>query len=343
MPPLGGVIPLPAPAKLIAAASAAAAVGCSYIIWYPAAGPSMPPCDGADPEDGAAAADREHLRLRETPYRREDAARTAAASLPRVPPAAAGQLVTLSGRRRSPLRPEANGRGRRSRVALTAALRRREAPDGAVPPGAEGPDSVAMPCPGTCLSRRCWTRRRLAPAGAVLGADRRCPAPGPESAAGGLLPGGQPYWPVAGSWTVLRAYRPKRDQCTPAAGGLQAEYDAIVSGHGVGCPDPGQHRVLQTSASPRPWGAETARIFRPSPPDATTRCCWTGTPSSAPTRRGHHAQGPVPAEPGAGDRARPGGAAGHLPMVRVFWIRPRPWIPDDALANFDDLSGWPPP
>ena len=123
----------------------------------------------------------------------------------------------------------------------------------------------------------------------------------------------------------------QRDQCTRRLEALQAEYDAIALAMEALTQ---ANTVLQTRFSPA-LGAKRPGFSPPSPAAGTTRCCWTGTCPSAPSRRGRHAQGPVPAEPGAGDQLY---LAVRLAICRMVLPRDKaaPLILDDALANFDD-------
>lgn len=153
---------LPAPAKLIAAAiGAAAAVG---LFLYYMVSRRRAAAAAQTVQTRKTALQRqteEYLRLREDARQAEDAARTAAASAEGLTQQLQGQLVTLLAQVQ-PFWPEANGADG-VRVALTAALRRREALDGARPSRCSRPRFGAMPCPGTCPSRRCRTRRRPCP------------------------------------------------------------------------------------------------------------------------------------------------------------------------------------
>ena len=293
---------LPAPAKLIAAAiGAAAAVG---LFLYYMASRRRAAAAAQTVQTRKTALQRqteEYLRLREDALQAEDAARTAAASAEGLTQQLQGQLVTLLAQVQ-PFWPEANGADG-VRVALTAALRRREALDGA----ALQVQQAQIRCDATAAAA--GPGGDPAPAGAVPGADRRRPAPGPESAAGGPLPGGQPYRPAADHGQSREPTGPA-GPVHPAAGGPPGGVRRHCPGHGG--PDPGQHRPANP-VFPGPGGGNGPDLLRPHRRTLRQGAAGPEPVPQRPARRGRHAQGPVPAEPGGGRSAVPGGAAGHLP------------------------------
>ena len=298
---------LPAPAKLITAAIGAAAAVGLFLYYMVSRRRAADAAQTVQTRKTALQRQTEaYLRLREDARQAEDAARTAAASAEGLTQQLQGQLVTLLAQVQ-PFWPEANGADG-VRVALTAALRRREALDGA----ALQVQKAQIRC--DAMSRHlpqppAGPGGDPAPAGAVPGADRRRPAPGPESAAGSPLPGGQPYRPAADHGQPRELTGPA-GPVHPAAGGPPGGVRRHRPGHGG--PDPGQHRPANP-VFPGPGGGNGPDLLRHHRRPVRQGAAGPEPVPQRPARRGRHAPGPVPAEPGCGRSAVPGGAAGHLP------------------------------
>ena len=321
---------LPAPAKLIAAAiGAAAAVG--LFLYYM-----------VSRRRAAAAAQtvqtrktqlqrqtEEYLRLREDARQAEDAARTAAASAEGLTQQLQGQLVTLLAQVQ-PFWPEANGADG-VRVALTAALRRREALDGAALQVQQAQircDAMSrhlpqppLPDPEETLPRPVLSRERvdaaLPQARDLLQAAR--------SRVDGLT--GQ-----LRSMDSRESLQAQQDQCRARLDTLQAEYDAIALAMDA-LTQANNH--LQNRFSPA-LGAETARIFSALTAGRYDKVLLDRSLSLSAQPAGDAVPRALALlSQGAGDQLY---LAARLAICRMVLPQDKaaPLILDDALANFDD-------
>lgn len=321
---------LPAPAKLIAAAiGAAAAVG--LFLYYI-----------ASRRRAAAAAQtvqtrktqlqrqtEEYLRLREDARQAEDAARTAAASAEGLTQQLHGQLVTLLAQVQ-PFWPEANGADG-VRVALTAALRRREALDGAalqVQKAQIRCDAMSrhlpqppLPDPEETLPRPVLSREQIDAALPQVRNQLREARSRVDSLTGQLRTMDSP-----------ESLQAQRDQCTRRLEALQAEYDAIALAMETLTQ---ANTVLQTRFSPA-LGAETARIFSAITGGRYDKVLLDRNLSLSAQPAGDAMPRALSLlSQGAGDQLY---LAVRLAICRMVLPRDKaaPLILDDALANFDD-------
>ena len=321
---------LPAPAKLIAAAiGAAAAVG--LFLYYM-----------VSRRRAAAAAHtvqtrktqlqrqtEEYLRLREDARQAEDAARTAAASAEGLTQQLQGQLVTLLAQVQ-PFWPEANGADG-VRVALTAALRRREALDGAALQVQQAQircDAMSrhlpqppLPDPEETLPRPVLSREQIDAALPQVRNQLREARSRVDSLTGQLRTMDSP-----------ESLQAQRDQCTRRLEALQAEYDAIALAMEALTQ---ANTVLQTRFSPA-LGTETARIFSAITGGRYDKVLLDRNLSLSAQPAGDAMPRALSLlSQGAGDQLY---LAVRLAICRMVLPRDKaaPLILDDALANFDD-------
>lgn len=321
---------LPAPAKLIAAAiGAAAAVG--LFLYYM-----------VSRRRAAAAAHtvqtrktqlqrqtEEYLRLREDARQAEDAARTAAASAEGLTQQLQGQLVTLLAQVQ-PFWPEANGADG-VRMALTAALRRREALDGAALQVQQDQircDAMSrhlpqppLPDPEETLPRPVLSREQIDAALPQVRNQLREARSRVDSLTGQLRTMDSP-----------ESLQAQRDQCTRRLEALQAEYDAIALAMEALTQ---ANTVLQTRFSPA-LGAETARIFSAITGGRYDKVLLDRNLSLSAQPAGDAMPRAMSLlSQGAGDQLY---LAVRLAICRMVLPRDKaaPLILDDALANFDD-------
>ena len=321
---------LPAPAKLIAAAiGAAAAVG--LFLYYM-----------VSRRRAAAAAQtvqtrktqlqrqtEEYLRLREDARQAEDAARTAAASAEGLTQQLQGQLVTLLAQVQ-PFWPEANGADG-VRVALTAALRRREALDGAALQVQQAQircDAMSrhlpqppLPDPEETLPRPVLSREQIDAALPQVRNQLREARSRVDSLTGQLRTMDSP-----------ESLQAQRDQCTRRLEALQAEYDAIALAMEALTQ---ANTVLQTRFSPA-LGAETARIFSAITGGRYDKVLLDRNLSLSAQPAGDAMPRALSLlSQGAGDQLY---LAVRLAICRMVLPldKAAPLILDDALANFDD-------
>ena len=321
---------LPAPAKLIAAAiGAAAAVG--LFLYYM-----------VSRRRAAAAAHtvqtrktqlqrqtEEYLRLREDARQAEDAARTAAASAEGLTQQLQGQLVTLLAQVQ-PFWPEANGADG-VRMALTAALRRREALDGAALQVQQDQircDAMSrhlpqppLPDPEETLPRPVLSREQIDAALPQVRNQLREARSRVDSLTGQLRTMDSP-----------ESLQAQRDQCTRRLEALQAEYDAIALAMEALTQ---ANTVLQTRFSPA-LGAETARIFSAITGGRYDKVLLDRNLSLSAQPAGDAMPRALSLlSQGAGDQLY---LAVRLAICRMVLPRDKaaPLILDDALANFDD-------
>lgn len=320
---------LPAPAKLIAAIGAAAAVG--LFLYYMAS--RRRAADAAQTVQTRKTAlqrqTEEYLRLREDARQAEDAARTAAASAEGLTQQLQGQLVTLLAQVQ-PFWPEANGADG-VRVALTAALRRREALDGAalqVQKAQIRCDAMSrhlpqppLPDPEETLPRPVLSREQvdaaLPQARDLLQAAR--------SRVDGLT--GQ-----LRSMDSRESLQAQQDQCRAQLDTLQAEYDAIALAMDA-LTQANNH--LQNRFSPA-LGAETARIFSALTAGRYDKVLLDRSLSLSAQPAGDAVPRALALlSQGAGDQLY---LAARLAICRMVLPQDKaaPLILDDALANFDD-------
>ena len=290
---------LPAPAKLIAAAiGAAAAVG--LFLYYMV-----------------------------SRRRAVDAARTAAASAEGLTQQLQGQLVTLLAQVQ-PFWPEANGADG-VRVALTAALRRREALDGAVLQVQKAQircDAMSrhlpqppLPDPEETLPRPVLSREQIDAALPQVRNQLREARSRVDSLTGQLRTMDSP-----------ESLQAQRDQCTRRLEALQAEYDAIALAMEALTQ---ANTVLQTRFSPA-LGAETARIFSALTAGRYDKVLLDRNLSLSAQPAGDAMPRALSLlSQGAGDQLY---LAVRLAICRMVLPRDKaaPLILDDALANFDD-------
>ena len=320
---------LPAPAKLIAAIGAAAAVG---LFLYYMASRRRAAAAAQTVQTRKTALQRqteEYLRLREDALQAEDAARTAAASAEGLTQQLQGQLVTLLAQVQ-PFWPEANGADG-VRVALTAALRRREALDGAALQVQQAQircDAMSrhlpqppLPDPEETLPRPVLSREQIDAALPQIRNQLREARSRVDSLTGQLRTMDSP-----------ESLQAQRDQCTRRLEALQAEYDAIALAMEALTQ---ANTVLQTRFSPA-LGAETARIFSAITGGRYDKVLLDRNLSLSAQPAGDAMPRALSLlSQGAGDQLY---LAVRLAICRMVLPRDKaaPLILDDALANFDD-------
>lgn len=321
---------LPAPAKLIAAAiGAAAAVG---LFLYYMVSRRRAAAAAQTVQTRKTALQRqteEYLRLREDARQAEDAARTAAASAEGLTQQLQGQLVTLLAQVQ-PFWPEANGADG-VRVALTAALRRREALDGAALQVQQAQircDAMSrhlpqppLPDPEETLPRPVLSREQINAALPQIRNQLREARSRVDSLTGQLRTMDSP-----------ESLQVQRDQCTRRLEALQAEYDAIALAMEALTQ---ANTVLQTRFSPA-LGAETARIFSAITGGRYDKVLLDRNLSLSAQPAGDAMPRALSLlSQGAGDQLY---LAVRLAICRMVLPRDKaaPLILDDALANFDD-------
>lgn len=320
---------LPAPAKLIAAIGAAAAVG---LFLYYMASRRRTAAAAQTVQTRKTALQRqteEYLRLREDALQAEDAARTAAASAEGLTQQLQGQLVTLLAQVQ-PFWPEANGADG-VRVALTAALRRREALDGAALQVQQAQircDAMSrhlpqppLPDPEETLPRPVLSREQIDAALPQVRNQLREARSRVDSLTGQLRTMDSP-----------ESLQAQRDQCTRRLEALQAEYDAIALAMEALTQ---ANTVLQTRFSPA-LGAETARIFSAITGGRYDKVLLDRNLSLSAQPAGDAMPRALSLlSQGAGDQLY---LAVRLAICRMVLPRDKaaPLILDDALANFDD-------
>lgn len=320
---------LPAPAKLIAAIGAAAAVG---LFLYYMASRRRAAAAAQTVQTRKTALQRqteEYLRLREDALQAEDAARTAAASAEGLTQQLQGQLVTLLAQVQ-PFWPEANGADG-VRVALTAALRRREALDGAALQVQQAQircDAMSrhlpqppLPDPEETLPRPVLSREQIDAALPQVRNQLREARSRVDSLTSQLRTMDSP-----------ESLQAQRDQCTRRLEALQAEYDAIALAMEALTQ---ANTVLQTRFSPA-LGAETARIFSALTAGRYDKVLLDRNLSLSAQPAGDAMPRALSLlSQGAGDQLY---LAVRLAICRMVLPRDKaaPLILDDALANFDD-------
>lgn len=320
---------LPAPAKLIAAIGAAAAVG---LFLYYMASRRRVAAAAQTVQTRKTALQRQtkaYLRLREDARQAEDAARTAAASAEGLTQQLQGQLVTLLAQVQ-PFWPEANGAGG-VRVALTAALRRREALDGAVLHVQKAQircDAMSrhlpqppLPDPEETLPRPVLSREQIDAALPQVRNQLREARSRVDSLTGQLRTMDSP-----------ESLQAQRGQCTRRLEALQAEYDAIALAMEALTQ---ANTVLQTRFSPA-LGAETARIFSAITGGRYDKVLLDRNLSLSAQPAGDAMPRTLSLlSQGAGDQLY---LAVRLAICRMVLPQDKaaPLILDDALANFDD-------
>ena len=271
----------------------------------------------------------EYLRLREDARQAEDAARTAAASAEGLTQQLQGQLVTLLAQVQ-PFWPEANGADG-VRVALTAALRRREALDGAALQVQQAQircDAMSrhlhqppLPDPEETLPRPVLSREQINAALPQARNQLREARSRVDSLTGQLRTMDSP-----------ESLQAQRDQCTRRLEALQAEYDAIALAMEALTQ---ANTVLQTRFSPA-LGAETARIFSAITGGRYDKVLLDRNLSLSAQPAGDAMPRALSLlSQGAGDQLY---LAVRLAICRMVLPRDKaaPLILDDALANFDD-------
>lgn len=320
---------LPAPAKLIAAIGAAAAVGlflCYMVSRRRAAAAAQ---TVQTRKTALQRQTEEYLRLREDARQAEDAARTATASAEGLTQQLQGQLVTLLAQVQ-PFWPEANGADG-VRVALTAALRRREALDGAALQVQQAQircDAMSrhlpqppLPDPEETLPRPVLSREQIDAALPQVRNQLREARSRVDSLTGQLRTMDSP-----------ESLQAQRDQCTRRLEALQAEYDAIALAMEALTQ---ANTVLQTRFSPA-LGAETARIFSAITGGRYDKVLLDRNLSLSAQPAGDAMPRALSLlSQGAGDQLY---LAVRLAICRMVLPRDKaaPLILDDALANFDD-------
>lgn len=320
---------LPTPAKLIAAIGAAAAVG---LFLYCMVSRRRAAAAAQTVQTRKTALQRqteEYLRLREDARQAEDAARTAAASAEGLTQQLQGQLVTLLAQVQ-PFWPEANGADG-VRVALTAALRRREALDGAAlqvqkaqircDAMSRHPPQPPLPDPEETLPRPVLSREQIDAALPQVRNQMREARSRVDSLTGQLRTMDSP-----------ESLQSQRDQCTRRLEALQAEYDAIALAMEALTQ---ANTVLQTRFSPA-LGAETARIFSAITGGRYDKVLLDRNLSLSAQPAGDAMPRALSLlSQGAGDQLY---LAVRLAICRMVLPRDKaaPLILDDALANFDD-------
>lgn len=319
---------LPAPAKLIAAAiGAAAAVG--LFLYYMVSRRRAAVAAHTVQTRKTQLQTEEYLRLREDARQAEDAARTAAASAEGLTQQLQGQLVTLLAQVQ-PFWPEANGADG-VRVALTAALRRREALDGAALQVQQAQircDAMSrhlpqppLPDPEETLPRPVLSREQIDAALPQVRNQLREARSRVDSLTGQLRTMDSP-----------ESLQAQRDQCTRRLEALQAEYDAIALAMEALTQ---ANTVLQTRFSPA-LGAETARIFSAITGGRYDKVLLDRNLSLSAQPAGDAMPRALSLlSQGAGDQLY---LAVRLAICRMVLPRDKaaPLILDDALANFDD-------
>lgn len=320
---------LPAPAKLIAAVGATAAVG---LFLYYMVSRRRAAAAAQTVQTRKTALQRqteEYLRLREDARQAEDAARTAAASAEGLTQQLQGQLVTLLAQVQ-PFWPEANSADG-VRVALTAALRRQEALDGAVLQVQKAQircDAMSrhlpqppLPDPEETLPRPVLSREQIDAALPQVRNQLREARSRVDSLTGQLRTMDSP-----------ESLQAQRDQCTRRLEALQAEYDAIALAMETLTQ---ANTVLQTRFSPA-LGAETARIFSAITGGRYDKVLLDRNLSLSAQPAGDAMPRALSLlSQGAGDQLY---LAVRLAICRMVLPRDKaaPLILDDALANFDD-------
>lgn len=321
---------LPAPAKLIAAAiGAAAAVGLSLYYMVSRRRAAAAAQTVQTRKTALQRQTEEYLRLREDARQAEDAARTAAASAEGLTQQLQGQLVTLLAQVQ-PFWPEANGADG-VRVALTAALRRREALDGAALQVQQAQircDAMSrhlpqppLPDPEETLPRPVLSREQINAALPQIRNQLREARSRVDSLTGQLRTMDSP-----------ESLQAQRDQCTRRLEALQAEYDAIALAMEALTQ---ANTVLQTRFSPA-LGAETARIFSAITGGRYDKVLLDRNLSLSAQPAGDAMPRALSLlSQGAGDQLY---LAVRLAICRMVLPRDKaaPLILDDALANFDD-------
>ena len=271
----------------------------------------------------------EYLRLREDARQAEDAARTAEASAEGLTQQLQGQLVTLLAQVQ-PFWPEANGADG-VRVALTAALRRREALDGAalqVQKARIRCDAMSrhlpqppLPDPEETLPRPVLSREQIDAALPQVRNQLREARSRVDSLTGQLRTMDSP-----------ESLQAQRDQCTRRLEALQAEYDAIALAMDA-LTQANNH--LQNRFSPA-LGAETARIFSALTAGRYDKVLLDRSLSLSAQPAGDAVPRALALlSQGAGDQLY---LAARLAICRMVLPQDKaaPLILDDALANFDD-------
>ena len=317
---------LPAPAKLIAAAIGAAAAAGLFLSRRRAAAAAH---TVQTRKTQLQRQTEEYLRLREDARQAEDAARTAAASAEGLTQQLQGQLVTLLAQVQ-PFWPEANGADG-VRVALTAALRRREALDGAALQVQQAQircDAMSrhlpqppLPDPEETLPRPVLSREQIDAALPQVRNQLREARSRVDSLTGQLRTMDSP-----------ESLQAQRDQCTRRLEALQAEYDAIALAMEALTQ---ANAVLQTRFSPA-LGAETARIFSAITGGRYDKVLLDRNLSLSAQPAGDAMPRALSLlSQGAGDQLY---LAVRLAICRMVLPRDKaaPLILDDALANFDD-------
>ena len=320
---------LPAPAKLIAAIGAAAAVG---LFLYYMASRRRTAAAAQTVQTRKTALQRQtegYLRLREDALPAEDPPPTAAASAEGLTQQLQGQLVTLLAQVQ-PFWPEANGADG-VRVALTAALRRREALDGAALQVQQAQircDAMSrhlpqppLPDPEETLPRPVLSREQIDAALPQVRNQLREARSRVDSLTGQLRTMDSP-----------ESLQAQRDQCTRRLEALQAEYDAIALAMEALTQ---ANTVLQTRFSPA-LGAETARIFSAITGGRYDKVLLDRNLSLSAQPAGDAMPRALSLlSQGAGDQLY---LAVRLAICRMVLPRDKaaPLILDDALANFDD-------
>ena len=298
---------LPAPAKLIAAAiGAAAAVG--LFLYYM-----------VSRRRAAAAAHTVQTRKTQLQRQTEEG----------LTKQLQGQLVTLLAQVQ-PFWPEANGADG-VRVALTAALRRREALDGAALQVQQAQircDAMSrhlpqppLPDPEETLPRPVLSREQIDAALPQVRNQLREARSRVDSLTGQLRTMDSP-----------ESLQAQRDQCTRRLEALQAEYDAIALAMEALTQ---ANTVLQTRFSPA-LGAETARIFSAITGGRYDKVLLDRNLSLSAQPAGDAMPRALSLlSQGAGDQLY---LAVRLAICRMVLPRDKaaPLILDDALANFDD-------
>lgn len=320
---------LPAPAKLIAAIGAAAAVG--LFLYYMAS--RRRAADAAQTVQTRKTAlqrqTEEYLRLREDARQAEDAARTAAASAEGLTQQLQGQLVTLLAQVQR-FRPETGGADG-IRAVLTDALRQRDALDRAAASLRDARlrcelltrhlPQPPLPDPEETLPRPVLSREQvdaaLPQARDLLQAAR--------SRVDGLT--GQ-----LRSMDSRESLQAQQDQCRARLDTLQTEYDAIALAMDA-LTQANNH--LQNRFSPA-LGAETARIFSALTAGRYDKVLLDRSLSLSAQPAGDAVPRALALlSQGAGDQLY---LAARLAICRMVLPQDKaaPLILDDALANFDD-------
>ena len=320
---------LPAPAKLIAAAIGAAAAAGLFLYYMVSRRRAAAAAHTVQTRKTLQRQTEEYLRLREDARQAEDAARTAAASAEGLTQQLQGQLVTLLAQVQ-PFWPEANGADG-VRVALTAALRRREALDGAALQVQQAQircDAMSrhlpqppLPDPEETLPRPVLSREQIDAALPQVRNQLREARSRVDSLTGQLRTMDSP-----------ESLQAQRDQCTRRLEALQAEYDAIALAMEALTQ---ANAVLQTRFSPA-LGAETARIFSAITGGRYDKVLLDRNLSLSAQPAGDAMPRALSLlSQGAGDQLY---LAVRLAICRMVLPRDKaaPLILDDALANFDD-------